>query len=148
MKTLALLAVVLCSSAFAQDLPAPGTIITPADPQLPAVGHPTAPPVDAPVAEAAPLVLLPDGSLAKGRAMKIAAGMTAPFAGHLLDDQEHTRREQINERNAGELADYKAPGNITLSKAQLIAIVAGAVVAGAAAATGIVLAVEKRPGQP
>ncbi len=96
----------------------------------------------------APLVTLPDGSLAKGLSVKVSSGAVAPFAGYLIDPQEHTRRERINTRNAAELADYKSPGNATLTKGQLIAIVGGAAVAGivaGGAVVGVVMSQQKRP---
>jgi hypothetical protein len=143
MKTFALVLALLCSTTFAED-PVPGAAGTPSPPPG-ATGTKTDAPVVAPEFK---LKLLPDGTPEKGRSVHLEMGEFTPFAGQLIDDQEHTRREKINARNAASLAEYKDPGSIALSKAQLIAIVAGAVVVGAAAATGVVLALEKKPRSP
>ncbi len=136
MKTFALLAALLSGLAFADsDRPtveptvSPGAVLTIIPPP-------------------SPLVVLPDGSLARGVAVRILAGSVAPFSGHLIDDQEHTRREKVNERNAAELAAYKDPSSLTLSKSQLFVIAAGCVVGGAAASAGIVLGIQAAQSHP
>lgn len=96
---------------------------------------------DAPVVETEPAVpvVFPAGPLAPGRSTKVKAGELAPYAGQLLDDQELVRRARVSASNAAELADLKR-GNVTVSTPAFVAIVAGAIVAGAAATFGIVKA--------
>ncbi len=162
MKSLVLIALALCSTTAAADpaqtrfglvvaeLATIDDLTTASAP--PVVVQPTVKPdavltIVPPPADA-PLVTLPDGSLAKGLSVKVSSGAVAPFAGYLIDPQEHTRRERINTRNAAELADYKAPGNATLTKGQLVAIVAGVAVAGVVAGgavVGVVMSQQKRP---
>lgn len=97
----------------------------------------------APLPPDAPLVINPDGSMPKGRAVMIAAGVPTPFAGVLVDAQEHTRRERINERNAAELLDLKDPSNVTLPRYQLVLIGSGVAVAAAVVATAITVGAMK-----
>lgn len=121
MKTLILMAMICSCTAMAQER--------------------TARPTDAPLVEPTATVFAP-GPLAPGRSTKLKAGEPAPYPGQLLDEQEQVRRERVNERNAGELTDLKR-GNVTISTPVFIAIVAGAIAAGAAVTFGIVKAAEK-----
>ena len=78
------------------------------------------------------------------QSVHLDAGQDAPFAGQLIADAEHIRRERINERNA-EAFDFavKHQGSVILTKPQLIAVVAGAVVVGAALGVAVTVAVKK-----
>lgn len=122
MKTALLLTLCLASSVWAQE-------------RLPA---------DAPVIaeEAAPPRVFPPGDLAPGQSVELKKGEPAPYSGQLLDDQELVRRSRVKERALGELGDLKK-GNTILSTPVFVAIIAGAFVAGAAAATGITVAAMK-----
>lgn len=100
-------------------------------------------PADAPLVEPAPAVF-PPGDLPPGKSAKLATGQPAPFRGQLLDEQEQVRRARVNARNEAELADLKR-GNVTISVPVAIAIVAGVLVAGAAAGTAVTLAAKPKP---
>lgn len=128
MKILTLAVMLAASSAFAVDaLPSDAPTLEPEAP--------------------APRIF-PPGELAPGRSVKLKAGEPAPFSGQLLDDQEQVRRSRVGARDAGELADLKK-GNTIISTPALVAIIAGAVVAGAAAATAItVVALKPKPPGP
>lgn len=73
----------------------------------------------------APLADLP------GTSVRLAAGELAPFPGRLVSDPEAVRREKVNASNAAELASYKGPENVTLTKGAVVAIGAGGLVLGA-----------------
>lgn len=90
-------------------------------------------PADVPLLEPA---VFPPGDLPPGKSVTLTEGQPAPFRGQLLDQQEQVRRARVSARNAAELADLKR-GNVTLSVPVAIAIVAGCIVAGAAAGFGI-----------
>lgn len=80
---------------------------------------------------------------APGRSLHFVAGEITPFAGQLIEDTEHARREWDNERTAGELAKLKT--GTTLPTPVLISLLGAT---GAAVATAIVLGVAmaaKRP---
>lgn len=99
--------------------------------------------IDAPVlavAEPAAPVVFPAGPIAPGKSTRVKAGELAPYTGQLLDDQELVRRARVGARDSAELADLKR-GNVTISTPVFIAIVAGCIVAGAAAGFGIAKAV-------
>lgn len=93
----------------------------------------------------APLVLESDGvTLAKGRSSRLDAGQPAPYAGQLIDDQELVRRAKVNVRNEVELKTIKT-GTVIVTVPVFIAIVVGAVAAGAAVTAGVVLATKPAP---
>lgn len=94
--------------------------------------------------EPAPATFAPDAPLAPGKSVSLQAGEPAPFRGQLLDEQEQVRRARVSARNAAELADLKK-GNVTMSVPVAIAIVAGCIVAGAAAGFGIAKATAPKP---
>lgn len=79
-----------------------------------------------------------------GTSVRLATGQPAPFPGRLLSEPEQVRREKVNEFKAAEGASLKK-GNVTVSVPVVIAIVAGAVVAGAAAGFGIAKATQPKP---
>ncbi len=86
------------------------------------------------------VVLLCTGQLS----VHVDAGEVAPFTGQLIADAEHIRREQVNERNVGELLQLKeSKGQAVLPKPALIAIVAGALVVGIAVGAGAAYAAKK-----
>jgi hypothetical protein len=96
-------------------------------------------PADAPVVEDGPILFEADGKTAKhGRpTVVLRAGQPAPFPGRLVDAQEQTRREQINERNAAELKDLQQR-NMILPTAAFWGILGGvALAAGGGAALAI-----------
>jgi hypothetical protein len=76
-----------------------------------------------------------DAPLAEGRSMLVDAGTIVPFRGVCLDEQEHVRRERINERNAATLA--KAEESALISKPVLVTLILGGLVLGAAAGAGV-----------
>jgi hypothetical protein len=123
-------AVLLSSVGWAQDPPvtSPATDAPKVEPSLDPRGVVDALP---------PLVFLPDGKLAPGRSVKLGKFDQAPFAGWLVDHQEHTRREKRDAGNAAALATYEDPGSITQSRAQFIVLVTGVALAGIAAGAAV-----------
>lgn len=111
---------------------------------LPAFAQERAPSsADAPVLEQpTPPVVFPAGPLAPGKSTRVKAGELAPYSGQLLDDQELVRRARITARDAAELQELKK-GNAVISTPAFIAIVAGCVVAGAAAGAAVAYAVKR-----
>ncbi len=130
----ALLAVLVASLAWG-DEPVVLPVLGPPVPIVPVLDVGVVPSV---TPNDAPLVTLPDGTLARGTTVKLTAGTPAPFTGRLIDNQEMVRRERINERNAHELQSLTQPSNVTLTKSQLFVIVLSSVAAGAAT-TGMVV---------
>lgn len=82
-----------------------------------------------------------DAPLAEGRSMLVQAGEIVPFRGVCLDEQEHVRRERINERNAVTLAT--AERSWLISPPVVVGIIVASLALGAAVSAGVVLAVRK-----
>lgn len=101
------------------------------------------------------LVLLPSLSLAQVPSdapladvpevsVRLEQGAPAPFPGRLLSEPEQVRRGKVAERDRAELLELKKPENITLTKGQLIGIVAGSAVV-AAVVTGLIVGLAPKP---
>lgn len=63
-------------------------------------------------------------SVEPGRSMLVEGGTIVPFRATCIDEQEHVRRECINERNVGELE--AARGYVWLTRGALAALIGGA----------------------
>lgn len=127
MKTTILLLTLLSFTTFAAD---PQPIVIPSPPNAPV--------------ERSPLVKLPDGSLAPGRTTHLVTGQPAPYPGWLPDEQEHVRREKINEKNAAKVKSYET-GNVIISTPLFITVIFGVAAVFAGGAVAITKATEKKP---
>ncbi len=90
------------------------------------------PPADAPV-----------NPFPQGRSLHLSQSDLAPFAGQLIEDTEHSRREWNDERKAGELAELKKhEGQALVSVPVLVALIAGSVAVGVAVGVGATIAAQ------
>lgn len=89
-------------------------------------------------ADDAPLADVP------GTSVHLATGQPAPFAGRLVSDAEHVRREKVNERDATFYADVTAGDVVVVGKPAFYALIGGAGAAVIAAiVAGVALAAKK-----
>ena len=78
-----------------------------------------------------------------GVSVKVEIGAVVPFTGRLLSEDENVRRAKSAVSDHAELAQLKAPENVTVSKGALSAVIAGSVVL-TAIVTGLVVGFAKK----
>lgn len=89
-------------------------------------------------ADDAPLADVP------GASVHLTTGQPAPFAGRLVSDDEHVKREKVNERNATFYADVITGDALVVSKPVFYVVIGGAAAAVVAAvALGVAFAAKK-----
>lgn len=86
----------------------------------------------------------PTNPFPPGRSLHLEQSDLAPFAGQLVEDTEHARREFNNERTAGELAKLKEDqGKKLVSLPVLVAIIASSLAVGVSVGIGVTLATKR-----